>query len=214
MARDGSIAVWQMKAPKSVTVTMDRVFFRGPKPLAGREQIIIDPSAGWKFKYNNIPLWGSNLRLYNAYMALYASGSPFVYVRPEFGKYKLINRLGSINTTYRFATAVSKGALSCAIARTGTNILGAGDYFEINGRLHVIRSLGLNTSTNVDTWNFWPALRGSYAINSPIEIADPVCLVTIQPDSSAWEITTDNGIIAYQNVDFIEADWPSGTAYD
>lgn len=217
MARDsGAVIIMPIEiAPKSVTITYDRPYFTGPKPLSGREQVVSNSSGGWLFKYNDIPLYGSKYRTFSQYMTYLTKTSIFIYVRPLFGPNKLVNRLGgTISTTYTLSANVIKGDTSFVANRTGTIVLQNGDFFEINGRLHRLHNIDPNIpSSGKDTFGFWPPLREAYASGTAIEITDPVCICNMTTNSPSFSETMDMGTIMFQSIEFIEANWPSGTLY-
>lgn len=216
MARDPAYSLFanDVVAPRSITVTIDRPYWKGPKPLVGREQIVTSSAGGWKFRYNNIPIYGQNGRIFNAYMAAYALGSPLVYLSPALGKNMLVNHKTMTGISYKLSLAGAAGDSSIRVTRTGSTnaTLMASEYFEINGRVHLCFNSVVYSSTE-ETWSIWPPLRGAYAVNTALEINDPRCLVSIVTDENAFSATYDLGNIAFVNIDFIEASWPNSTSY-
>lgn len=212
--RNYSASLWpDLLMPQSVTVQMDRPLFKGPKPLAGREQVVAVDSGGWNVSYDNITLSGSTRFL--TYRALWieiaANGLP-VYVKPDFGPHTARVRLGmtSSPTTCTLSVAATKGATSITVSNSSGFALQAGDYFEINGRLHIIKSI------NTNVWTIWPPLRanyvsGSYASSYPLgtqlEIYDPRCLMYATVDSRANAMTLSQSGVSQVSIDFIEASW-------
>lgn len=212
--RNYSASLWPTTLiPKNVSVTIDRPLYKGPKPLTGREQVVAVDSGGWLINYDNIVLGGAAkfLAFRTIWAETVAAGLP-VYVRPDFGPHTARVRLGmtSSPTTCTLSVAATKGATSITVSNTSGYALQAGDYFEINGRLHIIRSI----SSNV--WTIWPPLRanyvsGSYASSYPLgtqlEIYDPRCLMYITPDSRSNVMTLNENASASVSVEFIEASW-------
>lgn len=201
-------------APRSITVTMDRPYWKGPKPLVGREQIVTSSAGGWKFRYNNIPIYGQSGRVFQAYMGAYALYGPLCYISPAMGKNMLVNHKTMTGISYKLAQAGASGDASIRVTRTGSTdaTLMGGEYFEINGRLHLCVNATVYSST-AETWLIWPPLRGAYAVNTALEINDPRCLVSVVTDENAFSATYDLGVIAFVNVDFIEASWPNSSSY-
>ena len=77
----------------------------------------------------------------------------------------------------------------------------AGDYIELNGRLHMVNAI------DGSNWNVWPPLRASYPAGTLIEIDDPRLLAYLTTDSRAALMTTDSRVLSRMNLDFIEANW-------
>ena len=77
----------------------------------------------------------------------------------------------------------------------------AGDYIELNGRLHMVNAMdGAN-------WSVWPPLRSSYPAGTVIEIDDPRLLAYLTTDSRAALMSADARALSRINLDFIEANW-------
>lgn len=77
----------------------------------------------------------------------------------------------------------------------------AGDYIELNGRLHMVNAI------DGSNWNVWPPLRASYPAGTLIEIDDPRLLAYLTTDSRAALMSTDSRALSRMNLDFIEANW-------
>lgn len=216
MARDPAYGLFanDVVAPRSITVTMDRPYWKGPKPLVGREQIVTSSAGGWKFRYNNIPIYGQNGRIFQSYMAGYAISGPLCYLRPVLGKSMLVKHKTMTGVSYKLALAGVVGDVNIRVTRTGSTdaTLMGGEYFEINGRVHLCYN-SVVYSTTAETWSIWPPLRGAYALNTALEINDPRCLVSVVTDENAFSATYELGNIAFANVDFIEASWPNSSSY-
>lgn len=202
-------------APKSVTITIDRPFYTGPKPLSGREQIVSSFSGGWQFKFNDIALKEYLVRDYLSYMSYLSTNSPLIYVCPVFGQSRLGKRnANAFNITYTLDSNVVQNATSIVVSRNQSPVLGYGELFEINGRLHRVFGLSLNTpTTNKDTISFWPPLRANYTAGTQLEILLPICLMTVVPNTEAYSTTQGLGGFAMQSIQFAEANWPNSVLY-
>jgi hypothetical protein len=212
--RTDSSLLWSLP-PKNITTIMDRPLFKGPKPLAGREQVVASSAGGWKISYSEIPVYGagnynytndsgSKIQLYRQAMNICIGNGLPTLVSPVIGPLSLKNRynLGTTSPTdCSLSGAHTKGAMSITFVNSTIAPLRFGDYFELNGRLHVITTITGSTAT------IWPPLRANYSSGQLLEIADPRCLCYIEADSQANSITFQLGQIALWNVDFIEASW-------
>ena len=209
-----SASVWPDNLiPKSVSVTMDRPVFKGPKPLSGREQVVAVDSGGWAISYDNIVLAGS--ARYLAFRKIWAEtvGAALpVYIAPDFGPHTPAVRFGmtSSPTNCYLSSSTARGATTIPVTNSSGYALQAGDYFEINGRLHVIRSI------SGSSWTIWPPLRSyyngsSYQTNTPsltsMEIYDPRCLMYAVSDSKSNSMTLGDNAVGSVSLEFVEANW-------
>lgn len=253
--RDPATLLWpDSLAPVSMTVTIDRPIFKGPKPLDGREQVVSSGAGGWLISYENIPIYGQKYREFRSvWLALGGFAKP-IYVKPEFSVNMLARRnnvsalssgfdpfgteknplfwgLGEIiwgvsnpiawgneaaNDYASFedgsfftqstgdcflAAAAIRGATTISVTNSVVSPVEAGDYFEIDGRLHVVQSI------DNQTWNIWPPLRAAYVSGTVLEIDDPRCLAYLVTDSKMLAMQSDYGRLSRMSVDFIEANW-------
>lgn len=213
--RNYSASLWpDLLMPQSVTVQMDRPLFKGPKPLAGREQVVAVDSGGWNVSYENITLAGSTrfLTYRSLWIEIAANGLP-VYVKPDFGAHTYAKRNNlTVGTTpaITMSAAANRNATTISATNNATYPLQAGDYFELNGRLHIIKSYVGSTIT------FWPPLRGFYSggvfqtstpTGTALETYDPRCLMYATVDSRANAMTLSQSGVSQVSIDFIEASW-------
>jgi hypothetical protein len=216
--RDPTVLVWPdtLFRPAGASATIDRPLFKGPKPLSGREQVVAADGGGWLISYTGIAVYGSN---YSAWRSLWlkvaAMGLP-VYVAPD-----LITAIpAATSTEFSDLEAFSDGAsfaqrtgdcsLSAAAVR-GTRTISvtnssarprsAGDWFELDGRAHIIQEI------NGTTWTIWPSLRDNYASGTVLEIDDPRVKVYLLPDSKGNTMNTDSRQLTMMSLEFIEAGW-------
>jgi hypothetical protein len=226
--RDPTILHWPSGlAPQNPVLSIDRPLWKGPKPLAGREQYVMSSAGGWTLSYESVPIWKlQTLPQYRAVWGLLAGGGAPVYVSAFDRANSPASRAGaSTPTLLAFSTGVifSTGVeftrntgdclLAAAAAQNATQLsinnssvapVTAGDYFELNGRLHVITGIWPGTPTLID---IWPPTRAAYALNTPLEIDDPRFLAYLTPDSAALSQKLDFAGFGYANFDFTEASW-------
>lgn len=206
--------LWSLD-PRNITLTMDRPVFKGPKPLSGREQVVVIDSGGWKISYEDMPIHaggkynyvndtGSLIQHYRQAMNVCIGYGRPTLVSPLIGPMSLKNRynLGTTTPTDCYlSSAHSRGSTTISFVNSALYPLKFGDYFELNGRLHAITYISGGFA------EIWPPLRKDYAANQKLEIADPRCLCYVETDSRANSITIQNGTHAFWSVDFIEASW-------
>ena len=241
-------------APVSMTITIDRPVFKGPKPLDGREQVVSSGAGGWLISYENIPVYGNRYRqLRSIWLAIGGFARP-IYVKPEFSV-NMLARRNNISALYSgfdpfgvekntlfwgsgeiiwgtsnpiawgsesasdfasyedgsffsqstgdcvLAASAARGATTISVTNSTVSQVEAGDYIELDGRLHVVQQIFDGS------WNIWPPLRSSYAIGTVIEIDDPRCLAYLVTDSKFLSVQSDYGRVSRISVDFIEANW-------
>lgn len=213
--------------PRNITVTMDRPVFTGPKPLAGREQVVSHSSGGWKISYEDIPIHvGSSgynydpasqvapFKTVKQIMLLMAYDQSWI-ISPIIGPLSIKNRynLGTTNPTDCFLTRDhTRGDTTIYFANSTIAPLKNGDYFELNGRLHIVLYTGIGTGNIVSSKNeltsqIWPPLRSNYSANQLLEIADPRCTCYADVNSRANSLTMQMGMNGSWNIDFTEASW-------
>lgn len=95
----------------------------------------------------------------------------------------------------------ARGAVVISVVNSAISNVEAGDYFEINGRLHMVQGIDGNS------WNIWPPLRDSYPSGTQLEIDDPRMIGYLATDSRALTHNIEFGRISHISIDFIEANW-------
>jgi len=252
--RDPAILAWpDAFAPRSMSVTIDRPVFKGPKPLDGREQVVAASAGGWLISYEGVPVYGQNYRSFRPmWVALAAFGRP-VYVKPDFTENMLARRnlidpiasgfspyavagnelLWAVNalnwgtgnpllwgnelaeyTSFEdgsfftqstgdclLAAAAKRGDTSITVGNSIVSPIEVGDYFEIDGRLHIVNGI------DGQTWSIWPSLRANYAIGTVLEIDDPRLLTYMTTDSRGSVMSIDARAITFMTLEFVEAGW-------
>ena len=106
----------------------------------------------------------------------------------------------STGDCYLKSSAV-RGDVYISVENSAVSNLEAGDYFEINGRLHLVQGI------DGDSWSIWPPLRQSYPSGTQLEIDDPRMVAYLVTDSRALSLSNDFGRVSRVSVDFIEANW-------
>lgn len=222
--RDPTVLVWpDAFAPRSMTVTIDRPVFKGPKPLDGREQVVSSSAGGWLISYEGVPVWSARYNQFRPmWMSLAAYARP-VYVKPDYTENMLARRnnisaiktkYGAQNVAHSDGSQFTQSTGDCILAAnakrndvvlTVTNStvspVTAGDYFELDGRLHNVRAIDGNK------WSIWPPLRKNAANGTVLEIDDPRLLAYMTTDSRGVAMQTEARNISFMNIDFIEANW-------
>jgi hypothetical protein len=221
--RDPTVTLWpDIFAPAALTVTIDRPTFRGPKPLDGREQVVASSAGGWLITYDGIPLYGDSHRLFRPLWATVGGFAKAVYVRPEFSPNMLAvrNNISPIPTGFSDAAKFSdmaqfiqstgdcllavdakRGDVTLSVTNSSVSVVAAGDYIEINGRLHVVQGM------DGTTWTIWPPLRADHVAGTQLEIDDPRTLAYVSADARGLTQNIEFGRITRISIDFIEAGW-------
>lgn len=217
MARDLSIPLWPDSfRPQQMSATIDRPLLKGPKPLDGREQVVASSAGGWMISYDGVPVYGA---LYQAWRGLWvtiaAQGKP-VYVSPSLIDNGTAPALTvfSDSTTFSdgtsfaqstsdcsLASAASQGATTISVTNSSARPRVVGDWFELNGRAHVIQAI------SGSSWTIWPPLRANYASGTVLEIDDPRVLAYLTPDGRGNVMNTDARKLTLVSLQFIEAGW-------
>jgi hypothetical protein len=215
--RDTTVLVWpdQSFRPQQASATIDRPLFKGPKPLDGREQVVASSAGGWLISYDALPVYGS---LYAAWRVLWlkmaAKGLP-AYVKPDLITAVPSPTLTVFSDTKTFSdgSSFAQSTGDCSLSAAGvqgasvisvTNSVArpraAGDWFEINGRAHIIQAI------DGGDWTIWPSLRGDYASGTVLEIDDPRVLCYLTPESRAT-MNTDARQLTLVSLQFMESGW-------
>lgn len=252
--RDPAIQDWPDRfAPASMSVVIDRPVFKGPKPLDGREQVVMSSAGGWRITYDGVAVYGDLYRQFRSiWLSTVAMAKP-IYIKPEFTSNMLATRNGVVadmayfdqvgtlksmltwgasellwgsaeplfwgndatdwsdfqdGATFTQSTgdcyllaAASRGAVSILVENSTASSVEAGDYFELDGRLHVVNGI------DGDTWSIWPPLRANYSSGATLEIDDPRLLAYVVTDSNSANMPIQNGGVSRLTIDFIEANW-------
>lgn len=99
------------------------------------------------------------------------------------------------------AANAKRGDVTLTVTNSTVSPVAAGDYFEIDGRLHLVRAI------DGASWKIWPSLRKNAASGTVLEIDDPRLLAYLVTDSNALTLNQQFGRVSRVNVDFIEANW-------
>lgn len=221
--RDPTVILWpDIFAPVAMTVTIDRPTFRGPKPLDGREQVVASSAGGWLITYDGIPIYGDNHRLFRPLWTSVGGFARAVYIRPEYSPNMLAvrNNISPIAAGFSDAAKFSdtaqltqstgdcllaadakRGDVTISVTNSSVSTVAAGDYFEIDGRLHIVQGIdGM-------TWTIWPPLRADKVTGTQLEIDDPRTLAYVAADSRGLAQNIEFGRVARISIDFIEAGW-------
>lgn len=221
--RDPTVLLWPDNfAPVNMTVTIDRPVFKGPKPLDGREQVVSSTAGGWLISYEGVPVYGSNSRWFRSLWSSVGGLARKIYVKPEFSPNALAkrNNISAVTATFsdtaifsdgsrfnqstgdcRLSANALRGAATISVTNSSVSAVQAGDYIELDGRLHVVQSI------DGTSWNIWPPLRANYTSGTVIEIDDPRCLMYLVTDSKFLSTNVEFGRLSRVSVDFIEANW-------
>jgi hypothetical protein len=216
--RDLTVTVWpdSLFRPAGSSATIDRPLFKGPKPLSGREQVVASDGGGWLISYSEIPIYGSNFSTWRAlWLKIAAMGLP-VYVAPDLitavpaATSSTFSDLESFSDGEDFAQSTSdcvlaaaavQGTRTISVTNSSARPRSAGDWFELDGRAHIIQEI------NSTVWTVWPSLRADYASGTVLEIDDPRVKVYLTPDSKGNTLTHDVRQVAMMSLDFVEAGW-------
>ena len=223
--RDPTIIVWPRGVvdPRNVIRQIDRPSFSGPPPLVGRPQVVVSPAAGWRIGYEGVPFNAGNRSTFFPILDRIGSFAEPIYISPYDYYGDAVARAGVARTTlytfvgpylftggYYFSASISNCTLAAAATMGATEItvtnsvtapLQAGDYFEIDGRLHRVVSIYLTT------WKIWPGLRDDYASGKILEISDPRMKAYLSTESQALASRLATGRYGDATLEFVEAGW-------
>ncbi|PPD10287.1 MAG: hypothetical protein CTY36_00400 [Methylocystis sp.] len=223
--RDPLVSKWpETTIPvRHVTPVKERAVSSGPQPLVGRPQTVVSPAAGWRLIYTGVLVRPLNVHALRALMAKIEGRSQPIYVGPYDYVYGPVKRAGAVSpvtSTFSDATIFSdgtrwetsiydctlaadaaQGAVEISVTNSATAPLRAGDYFELDGRLHVIESI-IGT-----TWAIWPGLRADYAGGTVLEIADPRMKAYLETKDAAAATQMQYGRWGETTLEFVEAGW-------
>lgn len=222
--RDPLVPLWPkgVISIQDVEVQFERPAFSGPDPLVGRPQVVVSPAAGWRITYHGALAHRGNVQTFRAVLAKHHGRAQPIYVSPYDGLNGPVQRAAAtspilytftggyiFSTGYRFASSIQDcvldddaaiGATEILVANSAIAPLSPGDYFELDGRLHVIEDI-VGT-----TWSIWPGLRADYASGTVLEIADPRMKAYLDL-SSAPALRLQYGHWGQASLSFVEAGW-------
>ncbi|MGJ0505605.1 MAG: hypothetical protein ACR652_00435 [Methylocystis sp.] len=167
-------------------------------------------------QYEGVAIYGALYQHFRPlWIAMAAMGAP-AYVKPDF----LAAVPSPTTTTFSDATTFSDGtllaqstgdcSLSAAAARGARTISvtnsvsrprAVGDWFEIDGRAHLIQAI------DGSNWTIWPTLRANYASGAVLEIDDPRVLAYLTADSRANAMPIEARQLTLMSLEFIEVGW-------
>jgi hypothetical protein len=223
--RDPLVARWpeSVVPVRHVTVIKERAALSGPSPLVGRGQTVVSPAGGWRVIYTGVLARPESLATLRALMAKIEGRSQPIYVGPYDYANGPVKRAGAtspifytftggyiFSTGYRFASSIKDCALAAAASIGATEIevansvmapLEPGDYFELDGRLHVVEDIV------GDLWTIWPPLRADYASGTVLEIADPRMKAYLETKDAAAATQMQYGRWGETTLEFVEAGW-------
>lgn len=223
--RDPLIKLWPVGTipVRHVTVEMERPVFTGPAPIAGRPQMVVSSAGGWRITYVGALARNNNLRSFRAMLARHRGRAAPIYVGPYDYPNGPVIRNGAVSpiitrfTDLTFfsdgatftnsiadcilSAAAAKGATQISITNSATAPIAAGDYFELDGRLHIIEELTGGVAT------IWPELRANYAGGTALEIEDPRMLAFLDIDGDTQAMQLQYGRWGEATLPFIEAGW-------
>lgn len=178
--RDPAVLFWPDEfGPRSMSITIDRPVWKGPKPLNGREQTVTSAAGGWIVAYEGVPIYRDRYRQFRPLWILATAFARPIYVKPEYTE----NMLARRNNIQPLASGfdpygISKNDLTWSISAlywgaSGSLAFGdeAAEYTSFEDGSFFIQSTGdcrLSASAN----------RGAVQISvanssvSPVEVGD------------------------------------------
>lgn len=202
--------------PRSVSFHLQNTSRSGGVSLTGTEQIVTSPAARWSA---SVALSIHTDEQVLALRALVAGldGQAGTVAVPVFdarrapwpldlaGR-KITPRLAASgldpSIRYRLAATAARGATSIAVLREHGSPLLPGQYFSIDGHLHLI--VASTSATHATTLTIRPALRVSAAANTTLELARPVSVMRLaNNDEGAADLNL--GRFADLTLNFVEA---------
>lgn len=222
--RDPTIIVWPATLiPNNVRVRIERPAITGAPVVSGRPQAVVSSAGSWRVSYTQVAFTGRNFLRFRALLAALSGAIQPVYVSPfdfyhapylRTGLTRPIARKFTDNyvftDTYGFsestsdcvlAAACSAGATTISVTNSTVAPLSAGDYFELVGRLHIVREIAGTK------WTIWPPTRAAYALGEKLEIDDPRCLCYLDTSADGPDPDVQFGQLGFGNFEFIEARW-------
>jgi len=221
--RDPLVVKWPLKTIplRHVSVIKARPVTRGPQPIAGRPQTVVSSAGGWRIVYAGCLAHSMNVLAFRALLATIEGRAQPIYVGPYDHANGPVRRSAAVSpiyyrftsgaiftSGYRFVSSLSDCTLAADAAKGATEItitnstqapIAAGDYFEINGRLHVIEEL-VGSAARI-----WPPLRAAYASGTKIEIDDPRMIAYLETNEVGPQM--QYGHWGEVDLAFEEANW-------
>jgi hypothetical protein len=221
--RDPAVKPWPAAlCPRDVTPVMADASFSGGAPFSGAPQIVASSNGRWRFIYHDVRFKAENILTARALLA-YLARMRKIYVGPQNGIYSPARRAGVTTPTLRnftngfaftngfgfaqrtadctLAAAAKIGATQIPVTNSVIAPLSAGDYFEIDGRVHLIEEI------SGSAWTIWPSLRADCASGTILEIDDPRMLARLDPKSQALACQMQVGWTGLATFEFIEEHW-------
>ena len=222
--RDPQYLKWPTTiAPKDIQIVVDRPAAFGQPVISGRPQMVVSSAGAWRISYVDVPFTPSNVLAFRSFLSRVSWGLQKVYVGPyDYANAPYIRASATSPITSNFsdgfqfsdstsfettiydctlAASALEGATQISVTNSATAPLSAGDYFELDGRLHVVEDI------NGTTWTIRPPLRAAYASGSILEIDDPRMLCVLDPKSAALTQQVQLGRFGTATFDFWEERW-------
>lgn len=203
--RDPTIRLWDIATFPIGEVEWEMVkpYEAGPDPLDGGEpQFVVSDNGRWRFTYHGVTINADNVHAFRALMARHRGRGALIYISPydrRNGPVYRVNGQSVISTKWsdgttwsdgtQWAESISDCVLSADVVQGATQIpitnsvlapLKVGDFFELDGRVHMIEDLTGGVAT------VWPQLRKAHASGTMLEIADPRLLAFLSLDTPAF----------------------------
>lgn len=222
--RDPIALIWPVSlTPNNVRVRIERPAITGAPVISGRPQVVISSGGSWRISYTQVAFTGRNFLRFRALLAALSGAVQPIYVSPYDFLHAPHLRAGlarpiivrfsdgfAFDDGFAFSESTSDCVLAAACASGVTTIsvtnsavapLSAGDYFELAGRLHLVRAI-VGTQ-----WSIWPPTRAAYASGEKLEIDDPRCLCYLDTSADGPDPDVQFGQLGFGNFEFIEARW-------
>ncbi|WP_363346283.1 hypothetical protein [Methylocystis echinoides] len=221
--RDPRYKLWPKELrPRDVTPAMVDPTISGGPTISSAPQLVASASGRWRLVYHEVRFREENILKARALLA-YLARSGRLYVGPMNGIYSPAGRanvatptLAQFSNGYKLSSGyklaqriwdctldddVKAGDVRIPVNNSPTAPLSAGDYFEIEGRLHVIQEI------RGDKWTIWPELRADYTFGTVLEIDDPRMLARLDPKSQALACQMQLGWTGLATFEFLEERW-------
>lgn len=225
----GEIIDWPSFAiPRSAMFHPDVPSRSGGLSLNGFEQVTVSSAGRWRAVLD-VPLLTENAVLsWRAFLAQMMGRVGTVRV-PKWEKYGPTDRNGrrfddleavgyegdtlnwdltgfgqSENPVAVLAAQANRGATQIVVSLDYVEGPRPGQYFGIGGRLHLVQTASHDENTGLMTVRFWPPLRVSAPIYTPVVLDRPTCLMRFASDT-AGELNLEYGRWGSASVELVEA---------
>ena len=218
--RDPAIPVWpRCLVPQGIAWGLTRPVMTGPQTLSGRPQTVMSDMGAWRVTLTGIRLAdiGERIRTFRAlFFGTLALGQP-VYLPLYDWRRGARLRTGlpafpggvPFSDTSRFsdgtefdgdmptliiaiAAAQRAGQITVVQAAGGDPLPTAGEYIGLGERAYLVTAIFAGQpSAGQTTLKIQPPLRSAAAIGDPVEIADPVCRMQLDPKSVETMVALD-----------------------